>query len=206
MDAHDAGLTFVLGGARSGKSTYAEALAARLSSKVLYVATAEALDDEMRARVIAHRARRPTEWGTLECPLQVGATLQTSDAARGVDVILVDCLTVLVSNVILHVESEAQTSDGEAAWLAVRKEVDALLEAQRQIPCQFVIVSNEVGQGVVPAYDLGRTYRDCLGSANQLLARAADHVIWMVAGLPVDAKSLPMAWPDDYPTTSGSSR
>jgi adenosylcobinamide kinase/adenosylcobinamide-phosphate guanylyltransferase len=94
-------LTLILGGARSGKSSYAEALAAKAGRRVLYVATAEALDDEMRARIAAHRARRPSDWATLEVARNVGAVLRASSDAADVDVILLDCLTLLVSNVIL---------------------------------------------------------------------------------------------------------
>jgi adenosylcobinamide kinase/adenosylcobinamide-phosphate guanylyltransferase len=192
----EAELILILGGARSGKSQYAEALAARLGGRVLYVATAEALDDEMRARVAAHRARRPLAWTTLEAPLQVGAALQACPAAKGANVILLDCLTLLVSNVILGGGPLTSEPDADTAWAGVRAEVDALLAAQRQLGAHLLVVSNEVGLGVVPAYSLGRTYRDCLGWANQVMARVADRVILMVAGLPLDVKSMPLAWLD----------
>jgi adenosylcobinamide kinase / adenosylcobinamide-phosphate guanylyltransferase len=192
----EAELILILGGARSGKSQYAEALAARLGGRVLYVATAEALDDEMRARVAAHWARRPLAWTTLEAPLQVGAALQACPAAKGANVILLDCLTLLVSNVILGGGPLTSEPDADTAWAGVRAEVDALLAAQRQLGAHLLVVSNEVGLGVVPAYSLGRTYRDCLGWANQVMARVADRVILMVAGLPLDVKSMPLAWLD----------
>ena len=186
-------LTLILGGARSGKSTYAEALAPKLGQCVLYVATAEALDDEMRARVAAHQSLRPPDWKTLEAPVSVGAALRTSVDAGQVDVILLDCLTLLVSNAILSDGPDAPEPDIEAAWAAVEAELDALLGAYRQLGAHLVVVSNEVGLGVVPPYSLGRTYRDCLGRANQYLARIADRAILMVAGLPVDLKALPLA-------------
>ncbi len=189
-------LTLVLGGARSGKSDYAEALAAQMGSRVLYVATAEALDDEMRARVAAHQARRPSAWATLEAPLHVGEALRSCAAAAGADVLLLDCLTLLVSNVILLSGPDAPEPDPSAAWEWVQAEVESLLAASRELGANLIVVSNEVGLGVVPPYSLGRTYRDCLGWANQALARAADHVILLVAGLPVDLKDLPLAWPD----------
>ena len=189
-------LILVLGGARSGKSTYAEELAARLGNRVLYVATAEALDEEMRARVTSHRARRPQSWQTLEAPLNVGQVLEAHAPGRGVDLILLDCLTLLVSNAILSGGPDAPEPDAEGAWAIVRAELDALLSAYGRLDVPLIIVSNEVGLGVVPPYSLGRTYRDCLGWANQALARAADRVILMVAGLPVDAKALPLAWPE----------
>jgi len=192
-EGQEAPLTLILGGARSGKSSYAEVLAPRLGRRVLYVATAEALDEEMRARVAAHRARRPAGWQTLEVPLNVGAALEASPQAAGADVILVDCLSLLVSNVLLSRWPEAPEPDVETAMGWVQAEVDALLAARQRLGAQLVVVSNEVGLGVVPAYALGRTYRDCLGWANQALARIAGQVILMFAGLPVDLKSLPLA-------------
>ena len=93
---------------------------------------------------------------------------------------------------------DAEELDPEAAWAIVQTEIDALLSAHRRLGLPFIVVSNEVGLGVVPSYSLGRTYRDVLGWANQALARAAGRVILMVAGLPVDAKSLPLAWPTSF--------
>lgn len=186
-------LTLILGGARSGKSDYAEALAAKLGRTVLYVATAEALDDEMRARVASHRARRPAEWSTLEAPLGIGSALQASPQAARADVILLDCLTLLVSNILLSQAEEPGGRGVERVWARVEAELDALLEAHGRLQSHLVVVSNEVGLGIVPAYDLGRTYRDCLGWANQKLARRAGQVILMVAGLALDLKSLPLA-------------
>jgi adenosylcobinamide kinase/adenosylcobinamide-phosphate guanylyltransferase len=188
-------LTVILGGARSGKSDYAEALAARLGRRVLYVATAEALDDEMRARVAAHQARRPAHWHTLEVSRNVGAALVTMPAASRADVLLLDCLTLLVSNILLSSGADAPEPEADAAWPAVQFELDNLLEAHRRLGAHLIVVSNEVGLGLVPTNRLGRTYRDCLGWANQRLARAADRVILMVAGLPLDLRSLPLAWP-----------
>lgn len=189
-------LTLVLGGARSGKSDYAEELAAQMGARVLYVATAEARDDEMRARVVAHQARRPSDWTTLEAPLRVGEVLRSYPAAAGAQVVLLDCLTLLVSNVILQGGPDAPEPDAQTAWGWVKAEVEGLLAAHRALGANLIVVSNEVGLGVVPPYSLGRIYRDCLGWANQALARAADHVILLVAGLPVDLKDLPLAWPE----------
>ncbi len=187
-------LTLILGGARSGKSTYAEALAPRLGRHVLYVATAEALDDEMRARVAAHQSHRPPDWDTLEAPLNVGTALRTDPNASDADVILLDCLTLLVSNTILAGGADIPEPDVEAAWAMVEAELGALMEAHLYLGAHLIIVSNEVGLGLVPPYSLGRTYRDCLGRANQTLVRIANRAILMVAGLPVDLKALPLAW------------
>ena len=117
-------------------------------------------------------------------------------AAADADVLLLDCLTLLVSNVILSGGPDAPEPDPSTAWEWVQAEVESLLVASGELGANLVVVSNEVGLGVVPPYSLGRTYRDCLGWANQALARAADHVILLVAGLPVDLKDLPLAWPD----------
>lgn len=196
MDGAESSLTLILGGARSGKSSYAEALASKLGGPVLYVATAEALDEEMQARRVAHRARRPAEWATLESPTGVAAALASSPDAGQAAVILLDCLTLLVSNIVLSGGSVSAEPSAETAWTWVQAEIEGLLDRHRRLGAHLLVVSNEVGLGVVPAYSLGRTYRDCLGWANQRLAREADRVVLMVAGLPVDLKSLPLAWPD----------
>lgn len=196
MANDDSALTLILGGARSGKSHYAERLASMLGQRVLYLATAQALDAEMQARVSSHRARRPAGWSTLEAPLGTGSALRVSPQAAVADVILLDCLTLLVSNVLHSRGGGTQELRADQAWAWVEAEIDALLDAYRVLGAHLLVVSNEVGLGIVPAYSLGRTYRDCLGWANQKLARAADSVILMVAGLPVDLKKLPLAWLD----------
>jgi adenosylcobinamide kinase/adenosylcobinamide-phosphate guanylyltransferase len=188
-----ASLRLILGGARSGKSSFAEELATALGGPVVYVATAQALDDEMRARVAAHRARRPKEWFTLEAPTGVAAALLASKEAARARVILLDCMTLLVSNIILADAPDGSPPAAERAWSMVRTEVEALVGVQQQLDAHLLVVSNEVGLGVVPPYDLGRVYRDCLGWTNQTLARAAGEVVLMVAGLPVDLKALPLA-------------
>lgn len=176
-------LTLILGGARSGKSTHAEQLAAAQGGRVLYVATAQAWDDEMAARIAAHRAARPADWRTLEAARDVGAAIQAT--ADGADIVLLDCVTLLANNVI------GALPDGvpvEVAETALRAETDALLAAYAAGRASWIVVSNEVGLGIVPAYALGRVYRDALGRANQQLAAAADRVLWMVAGLPMRVK------------------
>lgn len=177
-------LTLILGGARSGKSTYAEQQAAAAGGRVLYVATAEAWDDEMRARIAAHRAQRPAMWRTIEAPRAVGAAVDTA-LDDGADVVLVDCLTLLANNVLIALP---EGSDERAATAALNEELDALLAAYEQSDAAWFVVSNEVGLGIVPAYPLGRVYRDALGRANQRLAAVADRVIFMVAGLPMTVK------------------
>lgn len=177
-------ITLILGGVRSGKSAYAEKLAGDWGANVLYIATAEAGDAEMSARIEAHQRARPATWQTLEAPLEVGAALAGWPAAPAA--LLLDCLTLLVSNLVLKLEQEPQAAI-EAAVLA---EVDAILSARQRLAVPLVVVSNEVGLGVVPPYRLGRIYRDALGRANQRLAAKADRVLLMVAGLPLVVKDV----------------
>ena len=177
-------LILILGGARSGKSTHAEKLALELGGRdVLYVATAQAFDDEMRARIAAHRAERPAGWRTLEAPSLIAAPL--AEAVGPARVVLLDCLTLLASNAMLALGDEPTARPAEAA---VDAEVSALLSAYHAGSATWIVVSNEVGLGLVPPYPLGRAYRDALGRANQRLAAAADRVLFMVAGLPLTVK------------------
>ncbi len=169
-------VTLVLGGVRSGKSHWAQQLAAR-SPQVTYIATALAGDPEMRKKIDRHRADRPAHWPTIEEPLKVGRTIAACDSSSGV--ILVDCLTVYVAN-LLDAEEKRPGS------MALR--LEELLAALRQPPAPVVLVSNEVGSGVVPPYELGRRYRDALGELNQQVAAIADRVVLMVAGLPLALK------------------
>jgi len=171
------------GGARSGKSTRAEQYAARLGQPLVYVATAEAGDGEMRERIALHRQRRSEAWRTLEAPLQVGAALREVD---GGTVVLLDCLTLLVSNVLLAHEDAPQP--------AVDHEIDALLAAAQARDLTLIVVTNEVGMGLVPDYPLGRAYRDLLGRAAQRIAAAADEVYLVVAGIAVELRALEAAW------------
>lgn len=176
-------LTLFTGGARSGKSARAEQYAAHLGRPVLYLATAEARDDEMRARIAAHQSRRPAEWTTREEPLAVATALRS--AATGATVLL-DCLSLLISNLLLANEADPD--------LAIVAEVDALLHVARERDLNLIVVTNEVGLGIVPAYPLGRIYRDLLGRANQQVAAAADEVYLVVCGIPVELKALEAVW------------
>ncbi len=148
----DRKLTLILGGARSGKSTYAERLAAEQSGRVLYVATAEAWDDDMRARIAAHQAQRPDDWQTLEASRAVGSAITAATEAEAWGVVLIDCLTMLANSVILALPEPV---DQAAADAALRTEVDGLLAAYVTSSAHWIVVSNEVGLGIVPAYALG---------------------------------------------------
>ena len=174
-------LILILGGARSGKSACAENLA-RQGERTLFVATAEALDDDMRHRISIHRERRPATWNTLEEPLDPVAAIPA--ALSGHDMLLLDCLTVWVSNLLLELEDSADTEN------KILARADALLDLYERTDASWILVSNEVGLGVVPASALGRGYRDVLGRVNQLVASRADKVYLMVAGLALELKSL----------------
>ena len=174
-------LTLVLGGVRAGKSAFAQRLASSgqrlpVARRVLFVATAEAGDDEMAARIEAHRDSRPQEWTTLEAPVDVVGAL--APVIDDYDTVLLDCLTLWVSNLLL------QTPD-PAAGETITAEAEALLALQRRSGAGWVVVSNEVGLGVIPPSELGRAYEDSLGRVNQMFAAQADAVYFMAAGLPL---------------------
>ncbi|MDD2695919.1 MAG: bifunctional adenosylcobinamide kinase/adenosylcobinamide-phosphate guanylyltransferase [Anaerolineales bacterium] len=176
-------MTFILGGARSGKSAFAQRLAGQRGAQVAYVATAEALDPEMAARIAAHRQARPAGWITLELPRQAGERLHQNPPQA--DLIILDCLTLLVSNALLSVAGNEDAPDEATTSAVVEAEVSALLHAIQESSAEWVVVSNEVGMGLVPSYPLGRLYRDLLGKANVQLAQAADEAYFLVAGLPL---------------------
>ena len=175
-------LILILGGARSGKSAFAEALARQRGGRTLYVATAEALDAGMERRIAAHRRQRPPEWDTLEEPLHLASAIPP--ALPGYDTCLLDCLTLWVSNMLLRLEGNPEA---EREILAA---TEALLAVWRRSAAGWIVVSNEVGLGVSPATALGGAYRDALGRVNQAVAACADQVYLMTAGLALELKSL----------------
>jgi adenosylcobinamide kinase/adenosylcobinamide-phosphate guanylyltransferase len=163
-------LTMITGGARSGKSTHALVRASTYAGPRAYVATAEALDEEMRARINAHKAERGGGWETFEEPLNLADLLH--DIGGTHDVILIDCLTLWLSNVMLKGLDPA----GEA---------EALVEALSSAEADVFVVTNEVGMGIVPENDLARAFRDHAGTLNRKVAEAADEVVLTVAGIPL---------------------
>ena len=173
-------LTLVLGGVRAGKSSYAQQLAAA-GGRVLFVATAEAGDRDMAARIQAHRRERPRDWDTLEEPVDLVGAL--SGMANRYDTVLLDCLTLWVSNLLLG------STDVESSRAAILMETEWLLDVYRSGSASWIVVSNEVGLGVVPPTRLGRIFADELGRVNQLVAAAADDVYFMAAGLPMAIKA-----------------
>ena len=164
-------VTLVLGGARSGKSRYAENLVAASPPPWTYIATAEAGDDEMAARIKAHQARRGASWRTIEAPLDLATAL----AANGGTATMVDCLTLWLSNLLL-------------ASADMKQEMERLEMSLAETTAPVVLVANEVGSGIVPEHALGRKFRDLQGVLNQRMAACADRVVLMVAGLPLAVK------------------
>jgi adenosylcobinamide kinase/adenosylcobinamide-phosphate guanylyltransferase len=164
----------VLGGARSGKSRYAESLITARPPPWIYVATAEALDAEMTARIDVHRARRGAGWTTVDAPRDLAATLSAHAQAP----VLVDCLTLWLSNLMM-------------AEAPIEAEIERLEAALRRASAPVVLVANEVGSGIVPDNALARRFRDLQGGLNQRIAAQADQVVLLVAGLPLFVKGHP---------------
>jgi adenosylcobinamide kinase/adenosylcobinamide-phosphate guanylyltransferase len=166
-------VTLVLGGVRSGKSRFAQNLAQPASS-VAFVATAKPVDAEMRAKIRRHQQERPKHWRTVEEPVDLARIFATH--ASQFDLLLVDCLTIFVANAL---EDGVETAN---------QRVDAFVEALQSARASVVLVSNEVGSGVVPEYPSGRQFRDLLGEVNQRVAAQADNVVLMIAGIPLGIK------------------
>ena len=164
----------ILGGARSGKSAFAQGQAAASGLAVLYLATAQAGDAEMATRIAQHRAERPADWGLVEEPIALAAALCAHAASDRC--VLVDCLTLWLSNLLAVGESRFEA------------ETQALLAALPILPGRLLLVSNEVGQGIVPANPLARRFRDEAGRLHQAVARCCDRVSLVVAGLPLTLK------------------
>ena len=180
-------IVLILGGARSGKSSLAEQMAVKMGGRIVFIATARADDDEMLHRILAHRASRPDEWFTIEEPLDLaGAVL---NAAKAYDVAIVDCLTLWVSNHLCALQNHSPQLV-ERLKTDLEKQIAELVEVAKTRVITLIIVSNEVGLGLVPSNALGRAYRDLLGAVNRRVAEDAEQVLLMVAGLPLDIKQL----------------
>ncbi|MFH1086961.1 MAG: bifunctional adenosylcobinamide kinase/adenosylcobinamide-phosphate guanylyltransferase [Chloroflexota bacterium] len=176
----------ILGGARSGKSAFAQSLAVSLDQKVLFVATGEPRDEDMAQRIEQHKKARPAAWRTLEISTNVGRRLKGQIGDAGV--VLLDCLTLLVSNALLNGLDDPDRLDAAAAEKRVTSEVRQLVNCMNACEGTFIVVSNEVGLGLVPDNRLGRVYRDLLGRANQLLVARCDEVYFMVSGIRLKIK------------------
>jgi adenosylcobinamide kinase/adenosylcobinamide-phosphate guanylyltransferase len=182
-------LTLILGGARSGKSDLAQRMAAASGRDVVVIATMQPGDDEMRAKVAAHQASRPAGWRTVEEPIEVEREIA---AAGSETCVVVDCATLWVTNLLLRrfdLESDA-VADASAIIDEIVRASEALAARAAAHDGDVVIVSNEVGLGLVPAYPAGRAFRDALGAVNRIIAARADRVYFVVAGLAVEMKAL----------------
>lgn len=184
-------ITLVTGGARSGKSSFAERLMMSKSPEAVYVATAQAFDDEMRERIALHQLQRSQadySWRNVEEPYHLGKLLgdwrKTSTGDRDIaPAVLVDCLTLWLSNILLSYEGQKD------AQMKVKAEISSLIEEAKQYPGPLILVTNEVGSGIVPEYPLGRIYRDLAGYMNQAVSRSSSEVFLVTAGIPIELKS-----------------
>lgn len=182
-------IVLVTGGARSGKSTFAEEYAKSISDKVLYIATSTPFDDEMKIRIRKHRERRPDKWQTVEAYRNLDSALDGKIKDR--NVILLDCITVMISNLMMDCIKDWDNINEEDTVIAentVSKELELLLESVSDFKGTLIIVTNEAGMGMVPVYASARLFRDMAGRANQKLARIADEVHLCVSGIPVRIK------------------
>ena len=191
MIDHMGRIILVTGGARSGKSSYAEQLVSLMGERIIYLATARALDQEMEDRIAKHRQQRPSTWQTIETPTSLAAVIQAE--GNGCDALLLDCLTVFLTNRILTYTVDWDHPDMgrlNAIEADLMDEVQAIVEAASRMQAQLVVVTNEVGFGIVPMSPLARFFRDCAGRANQRLAAAAAEVFLVVAGIPMRIKGV----------------
>ena len=178
-------MILVTGGARSGKSAFAEKLARESGGEVAYIATAEAWDAEMEHRIALHRSRRPSDWQTYEAPREAAKVIREVGQEHGI--ILFDCVTIYLSNMLCR---ETEPYDEAHLTALVRGEMAALVEAAQGLPkeAEVLFVTNEVGAGIVPENRLARLYRDLAGLSNQQLAAAADAVYAVLCGIPLRIK------------------
>jgi adenosylcobinamide kinase/adenosylcobinamide-phosphate guanylyltransferase len=168
----DKKMIFITGGVRSGKSRFAQQMAKTFPGPKAYLATAQALDGEMKGRIARHKKSRPKAWRTLEEPVRIAEVIQNEGDNCGL--ILLDCLTLWLSNLMM-------AGWGERKILGA---ADRFLKAARKVPCSFILVSNEVGMGIVPQNSAARSFRDLSGLIHQKVAREADEVYFLVGGLP----------------------
>jgi len=174
-------ITLVLGGVRSGKSCYAQQIATSFDS-VTFIATARPSDAEMRRKIAAHRRERPRHWRTVEAPTCLGAVIRRESA--NAQVIVIDCLTTYLANQMMNSRHKWREAKATLADFDTEEVCNAIESAKPSV----IIVSNEVGSGIVPAFRSGRVYRDLLGELNKHVARIADSVVFMIAGQPLTIK------------------
>lgn len=169
-------MIFITGGCRSGKSSFAVDLAKKEMGRVAFIATAEGFDREMRERIKEHRRSRPAAWKTFEEPRDLSRLLAST--AADFNLVIIDCVTIYLSNLLLKGHTPAR----------IREEMRRVIRAIKESPCRFIVVSNEVGAGIVPVSAMGRKFRDIAGEVNKSLAAAAQRAYLLVAGIAVKLK------------------
>lgn len=182
-------LVLVTGGARSGKSSFAEEYVKKLGENILYVATSIPFDDEMKLRIKKHREQRPSHWETLEAYKDLD--LKLKDKLESKSAVMLDCITIMVTNIMFEKNIDwdnVRADDIIVIEQAVREEIDKLISAVKEAEVPFVLVTNETGMGIVPDNAISRIFRDTAGRVNQIIARAADEVYLCVSGIPVKIK------------------
>lgn len=182
-------LVVVTGGARSGKSTFAEKIAKDCNSDVVYIATSIPFDDEMKARIKKHIEQRPDTWKTIEAYKDLDKHLAKEE--KGQVVYLLDCITIMVTNILLEASidwDKASNNEIDCIEAQIKLEIEKLLKVVNEKDTTFILVTNEVGMGIVPENKLSRIFRDIAGRINQILAQAADEVYLCVSGIPVKIK------------------
>ena len=170
-------LILVTGGTRSGKSSFAQNLAEEAQGRKAFIATAEPLDREMKERIALHKQERPAGWDTVEEPINLATAVK--ECGEAYDVLLIDCLTLWISNLLVNKSIQEE---------AILKNISALVAGCREVPARVIVVTNELGMGIVPSDRLSRLYRDLVGKANQQVASAADEVYFLVSGIPMKLK------------------
>lgn len=194
----------VTGGARSGKSSFAEKLAARLGQQGVYIATSRIWDDEMADRIALHQANREQggfRWATIEEPMKLpGRLRQLAEEFEAQEnksaVVLVDCLTLWLTNLLLETEEKEKAGSAEEAESWLTEQMSSLVAVAEDFAYPLIFVTNEVGDGIVPAYPLGRRFRDEAGRLNQRIAAVSDKVFLVTAGIPVELNALRFRWED----------
>lgn len=182
-------MILITGGARSGKSTYAEQLAKSFGERVLYVATSIPFDDEMKLRIKRHREQRPAHWQTLEAYKNLD--VQIESCIKGKDAVLLDCITIMITNIMLETDTDWDNITNDMSLQVeekVKKEIETLIETGKKNDTPLIMVTNEIGMGIVPDNPLSRLFRDIAGRMNQMLAHASDEVYLCVSGIPVRIK------------------
>ncbi len=189
MEDYMSKLILVTGGARSGKSTFAEGRAKEFGEKVLYVATSKPIDDEMMQRIAKHRAQRPRHWETLEEYKNLDIAL--ADIISDKNAVLLDCVTIMVTNLMMDECSDwdsLKRDEVDEIELIIQHQIERLISVAKMSEVPFILVTNEVGLGVVPHSAIGRDFRDIAGRMNQILAKVADEVYFCVSGIPMKIK------------------